>query len=160
MCFLSLTESLSLQLANMGGNVKTVEDNMSKKAWSANIHQPGLLDSPDTNLKSGFADDLRRAGVRKARVNRHRVYFVGQHIDCNYTAFFIKLNKQGDNKAQDDNSTGFQAIIRNALTSKQVTRVLADPNDQLVESSQSESVTRHAKDWKDATWYKEFGDES
>ena len=97
MCSLTLSEFLDTQLTLLGGReAPFIERNMTSRAHGASRTNKGVLDSPDTNLRRGFDENLRAAGVRKERVGRHRVYFTGTHEDCNYTAFFVKSFKPND----------------------------------------------------------------
>lgn len=150
MCSLTLTNTLAKQLESLGGNRTRVQNLMERRAFDANINQPGLYDKPNTYLRNGFADDLRDAGVRKERIMNHRVYFIGNHFDCNYKTFFIKLNKKGDNPNQDDNNPKFHEILRKALAGETV-EVIEDP-------AQISVVQEETSSWKDADWYKKYGE--
>lgn len=153
MCSLTISKTTQEQLESIGGNGANLERLMARRAFDANLNQPGLYDQPNTHLRTGFADDLRQLGVRKEQIMGHRVYFVGNNSDCNYTAFFIKLNKKGDDARQDDNNADFQDKLRRALAGEQV-RVIPDPR-QLAEAEQDKIEEKPA--WQNADWYKEYG---
>lgn len=146
MCSLTLTETIQEQLESLGGNGTKLEELMKRRAWSANRDLPSSLDSPDTHLRAGFAEELRQQGVRKERIFGHRVYFFGNHTDCNYTAFFVKLSKKGDDEKQDDNNAKFHEKLKRALK-EQVTKVFPDPQEQNKEK---------IPDWQQADWYKKY----
>lgn len=126
-CSLTLSETTQEQLESIGGNGARLETSMRNRAFAANENQPCSYDLLNTHLRAGFADDLRQQGVRKERIMGHRVYFVGNHFDCNYTAFFIKLNKKGDDEMQDDNNPQFHEKLRRALAGQNV-KILEDLN--------------------------------
>mgnify|MGYP001242798213 CR=1 FL=1 len=149
MCSMTLTSDLNNQLAGLGPrDAEIIKNGMKRRAWDANQEMPGILDDSRTNLESGFAKDLRHAGVRKERIGRHRVFFVGRNIDCNYTGFYVKTNKQGDNQAQDDNNPSFHNIVRNALqgVTEGEPEILQDPQELIPEDD--------PPDWKKTDWYK------
>ena len=158
-CSLTLSETIHEQLKNLGGNGVKVENLMSNRAWAANVNKSGTLDAPITYLKSGFAEDLRKQGVRKETIFGHRVFFIGNHFDCNYTAFFIKLNKKADNKQHDDNNPVFHEVLRRALAGQKV-RVIPDPKQVAeIEEARKEAVP----DWQKDPWFLEqakYRDES
>ena len=121
--------TLSNYIANQIGNDQVLLNKMKRRAFDASPQVKGLYDSPNTNLRSGFAKDLRQAGVRKETIQGDRVYFVGQHTDCNYTAFFIKRDKRADEWARDDNNPTFHEVLRNALDSG-IAKIITDPKDE------------------------------
>lgn len=144
MCDLIITESLAAQVPTDG----FVERRMESFAHDAKVDKRGILDATNTHLRTGFAADLRKAGVRKKQVGRHRVYFTGEYTDCTYTAFFIKENKRGDDWSQDDNNPDFQSLVRTALSAESLSpRILFDPDGP----RPAESVP----DYQNADWFKE-----
>lgn len=152
MCSLTLSEAFDNQLTHLGGaEAPFIERNMAERAHGAGRNQAGVLDSPDTRLRRGFAEDLRDVGVRKERIGRHRVYFTGTHEDCNYTAFFVKSFKRGDDDAVDDNNPNFHAVLQNALDTNMARRI-ADPN----EAEQEEAKPA----WQKTEWFKKYGNQS
>jgi hypothetical protein len=152
-CSLTLSETTQEQLESIGGNGANLEKLMKRRAFDANVNQPGLYDQPSTNLRAGFAEDLRQSGVRKERIMGHRIYFVGNHSDCNYTAFFIKFNKKGDDENQDDNNSAFHEKLRRALAGKD-SKTLEDPKEIAI--AEQENVEKKPA-WQKAEWYKEYG---
>lgn len=151
MCSLTVTNYLSDQLEGLGRKTTDfIERRLTGLAWPADETNPGLLDHEGTSFRSGFAADLRRAGVRKQQTGRHRVYFIGRHTDCNYSAFFIKPNKQGDDATEDDNNPSFHSVVRNALANRVVARVLRSPDEENL-------ATEETPDWQNADWYKKYG---
>lgn len=146
-CSLRLSETTQQQLESLGGNGERLQTAMAKRALSANVDQPCSFDNPDTHLRAGFADDLRESGVRKERIMGHRVFFVGSHTDCNFTVFFIKLNKKGDDERQNDNNAQFHEKLRQALTG-QIVKTIPDPNIKT-------EIEKPA--WQNAEWYKKYG---
>ncbi len=117
MCSLTISQVLKEQLDDLGNQGEKVLIQLKRRAFDASALNMGLLDAPDTNLRNPFPPDLRTAGVRKVTIMRHRVYFTGRHVDCNYFAFYVKAFKKGDEPARDDNNPRFQNRIRKALES-------------------------------------------
>ncbi len=151
MCSLTVTSFLSGQLAELGqSTTEMIERDLKEKAGEANLDSAGLLDHKCTYLRSGFAKDLRQAGVRKEAVGRHRVYFVGNNTDCNYDAFFVKTNKKKDNAQHDDNNPDFHEMVRNALSDKNIARVLRSAKEeqrQAIVSPPEEAPAYQLQDW-------------
>jgi hypothetical protein len=147
-CSLTLTDTTEEQLGSLGGNAVKLENSMAKRAFAANANQPGIYDASITHLRAGFDENLREQGVRKERIMGHRIYFVGNHADCNYTAFFIKLNKKGDDEKQDDNNPQFHEVLKRALAGE-VARVIPDPNAPV-------QAEEEKPDWQKADWYKQY----
>ena len=83
----------------------------------------------------------------------HRVYFLGSHSDCNYLAFFIKLNKKDDDEMQDDNNPQFHEKLRRALAGQEV-KTLEDPIKIAVVEKEEEE---EKPSWQNADWYKKYG---
>lgn len=153
MCSLTVTEYLASQLVNIGpAQAKFIEDNMSRHAWAANIETPGILDRESNHLQAGFAVDLRQAGIRKQRIGRHRIFYTGQHTECNYSAFFVKSYKKKDDNQRDDNNVNFHAVVREALSDNNVVRVQRSP-EEIAEGLQVPEATPA---WQDADWFKRY----
>lgn len=120
MCFLTISQELKEQLDDLGKEGERLLEQLKRRAFDASVSNIGLLDASDTNLRAPFPSDLRNAGVRKATIMRHRVYFTGQNTDCNYFAFYLKAFKRRDERARDDNNPRFQNLVRKALDSPPV----------------------------------------
>lgn len=146
MCSLTLSNSFEEQLETLGQTTAAkIIGLLERQAFEANVGQMGTFDAPETNLEAGFAVDLRQAGVRKKRIAGHRIFFEGTHRDCNYTLFYVKLNKKSDNRRQDDNNPAFHEVVRRAFQGREVARRLDDPKIQ--------AALPEAPYWQKQEWY-------
>lgn len=149
MCSLTLTDFIDAQLSDFGEAMRDkIERKMKQRAFAASPETQGILDAPQTHFRSGFAEDLRKAGVRHARIGRHRVYYTGKHTECNYVAFYLKVHKQGDNSREDDNNPGFHEILRGALATVESKRI-AEPGET--------AAAIEVPDYQNQEWFKKWG---
>lgn len=112
MCLILVNNIVNQQLDELeqSNDKSTIEKRLYEYAKIANKEQPGPLDLPKNRIKY-MSEDLRE--VRKHRIGKHRVFYVGHHTQCSYTAFFIKKFKKSDK--DQEGSTRFQNKLRRAL---------------------------------------------
>lgn len=114
MCLITVNSEVEKQLATLkrSGDKMDVEDKLKRLATEANTTQSGALDTPDCLLHGkGWSGDL--ANVRRKRVGRHRVFFVGHHTRCSYQTLYIKMYKKKG--VEDENDASFQGQIERLL---------------------------------------------
>jgi hypothetical protein len=106
----SIVENQLNELGRSGDGGKT-ERKLYDLANESDIGKPGLLDNSSNKMKRM---PLELRDVKKQRVGRHRIYYVGHHSDCSYRTIFIKTNKKNDVDKEDDK--GFQSKLKSALS--------------------------------------------
>lgn len=114
MCSISINKTVDKQLDQLqraNSRDKTmIEKRLFGFADEANSERRGSLDASDKKLKR-MPPGLEN--VRKIRIGRHRVYYVGSHWQCSYKAFYIKMFKKSDVDQED--SRRFQERLLRAL---------------------------------------------
>lgn len=128
MCSLTLNRTSKEQIDSLGGEGKKFLEKIKKRAFDAKTTIQGLLDAQNTHLRH-FPNDLRH--IRKETIGRHRVYYFGHNTECSYTVFYIKLNKRGDSKAQDDDNPQFQDKLRAGLASP-IADTYSEPTEEQI----------------------------
>ncbi|MGI9105028.1 MAG: hypothetical protein ACR2G4_02140 [Pyrinomonadaceae bacterium] len=121
-CLITINKEVDKQLGLLkhSGDKVDVEDKLKKLATEANTTQSGALDTPDCLLHGeGWSGNL--ADVRRKRVGRHRVFFVGHHTRCSYRTLYIKMYKKTG--VEDENDPALQEKIK-GLLGKPLTRIL------------------------------------
>lgn len=114
MCSITVNSQVEKQLETLkrSGEKVDVEDKLKALATEANKNQSGALDTPDCLLRgTGWSGDL--ADVRRKRLGRHRVFFIGHHTKCTYHTLYIKMNKKKG--VEDENDSSFQQHIGRQL---------------------------------------------
>lgn len=124
MCLITVNSQVESQMEDLrhSGDKVDVEDKLKGFATEADTTKSGALDTPDCLLR-GWSGDL--ADVRRKRVGRHRVFFVGHHTKCSYHTLYIKMYKKKG--VEDENDKGFQRQIERLLD-KPLTRTLNPEN--------------------------------
>ena len=94
-CLISVNNTANQQLDDLehSKDKTIIEKRLYQFAKVANKQQSGPLDSPKNRIKY-MPEDLRM--IRKHRIGRHRVFYIGHHTDCLYKVFFIKQFKKSD----------------------------------------------------------------
>ncbi len=105
-----------------------IERRLFQFANEADINKPGGLDNPALAMKR-MPDDLR--DVRKIRIGRHRVYFIGHHQQCRFHAFYIKSFKKTG--VDDEDDPKHQRKLSGALV-EPVNQHLSNPDDDKIVS--------------------------
>ena len=105
MCLISVNKTVDGQLDELeqSGDKGPIEKRLYEYAKMANVEVSGPLDLPQNRIKY-MPDDLKE--VRKHRIGRHRVFYVGYHTQCSYKAIFIKKFKKSDSLPDLRNNSG------------------------------------------------------
>ncbi len=120
MCSISLNKTADEGLAALddAGQRERFERKLFHLAQEANKDTKGALDNvaPMKRLPS----ELRR--TRRFKSGRTRVYFTGQHCDCEYRVFYVKTMKKAG--TDDEDHRRFQQRLIRALTDPAQSRTL------------------------------------
>ncbi len=122
MCSLTINKTFDEQLKEIPSDRKMIERRLTEMAFEADLNKSGGLDATDTHIQR-MPPDLKQ--IRKKRIGRHRVYYIGFHTQCSYTSIFIKIYKKKG--VDDDDAASFQEKLSRALISPQ-SRLLETEN--------------------------------
>lgn len=129
MCSLTLNKTSDEILEELRQDGKKITDRLVRMAHGANPHVSGLLDTTDTHIKR-MPEDLRE--VRKRKIGRHRIYYIGHHTQCSYTILFVKTFKKTG--VDDDDDNGFQQKLIGSLSAPISREFLEVVEKKLLES--------------------------
>jgi hypothetical protein len=109
-CSITTNATVDGQLSRLehSDDRQMIEDRLIYFAKEASTEVSGALDV------AGMHDlpaDLK--DIRKKRIGRHRVYYIGHHRQCSYHTFYIKEFKKSNVDRENDSS--FRIKLRRAL---------------------------------------------
>ena len=121
MCSLTITAPADGFLNEDKKVKKQIEKNMIGYAKNSTVQRKGALD--DIHPTARWDGELKE--VKKKRVGRHRVYFIGFHTRCTYKIVHVKVWKKTDVDEEDD--PNFKRYISKVMNAG-VSRTIAPPD--------------------------------
>jgi hypothetical protein len=120
-CSITINNTVDQQLAGLVADNDNVmiEQRLIALAREASLTQSGPLDVAGLTR---MPPELKT--LRKKRIGRHRVFYVGHHTKCTYHALYVKEFKRFGKNDEDDRK--FQKALARALA-EPPTRTLTEP---------------------------------